>query len=145
MKIIFLDFDGVLLPLPANGNFERELEPNEEAVKNLNLLYQLTGARVVVTSSWRNGRTERELGTLLAIWGFNGPVYGKTSDNSGEEDRKEQINRWLHDTPAVVESFVILDDDRTDLESLANYLVSPKPDVGLQYHDVVEALRILTL
>ena len=143
MKILFLDIDGVLLPLPSDGHFEAELKPSAEAVNNLNLLVQITGAHIVVTSHWRNGRTIKQLETLLENWGVKWGVFGKTKDSIGDEDRGYDIQYWLVNSREVIDAFVVIDDDRTDLELFADKMVSPKPDKGLQFHDVSEAVRIL--
>lgn len=141
-KIIFLDINGVVLTIPPDGHFEVELEPSANAISNLNLLVQVTGAEVVVTSTWRIGRTVDELESLLKSWGYRGSVLDKTKNGDGDEDRGYDIRNWL--SRHEVESFVVIDDDRTDLEEFARHLVSPRPDVGLQLHDVSEAVRILS-
>ena len=143
MRIILLDLDGVILPIPANGHFEPELKPSVEAVNNLNLLVQITNAHIVVTSAWRVGRTVEQLTTLLRGWGVKWGVFGKTRDSRGEENRGALISDWLANSREVIDAFVVIDDDRTDLELFADKMVSPKPDVGLQFHDVQEAVRIL--
>jgi hypothetical protein len=143
MRIILLDLDGVLLPLPSDSHFEPELKPSINAVNNLNLMIQITNAQVVVTSHWRNGRTVEQLTTLLRSWGVKWGVFGKTRDAKGEEDRGALISDWLANSREVIDAFVVIDDERTDLEQFARQLVSPKPDVGLQFHDVQEAVRIL--
>ena len=144
MRIIFLDFDGVLIPIPANGGYDPDLGASKEAMANLNLLVQVTKAEVVVSSSWREERTVAELEALLHSWGYRGTVLGKTDDSGGRdsEDRGQSVLDWLAEHPAV-ESFVVIDDERTDLEPLARRLVSPSPDKGLQFYDVQEAARIL--
>jgi hypothetical protein len=143
VRIIFLDFDGVILPLPSDGHFELNLEVSDEAIKNLNILVQLSEAKVVVSSAWRLTRTPKQLKELLTSWGFKGEVAGKTTSSFGDEDRGADILHWLSHSTEMVESYVILDDDPTDLGPLAKHLVSVKPDVGLQFHDVLEASRIL--
>jgi hypothetical protein len=144
MRVIFLDFDGCVILIPANGEYDPDLGASKEAMANLNLLVQVTKAEVVVSSSWREGRTVAELEALLHSWGYRGTTLGKTDDSSGrdDEDRGQPVLDWLAEHPTV-ESFVVIDDERTDLEPLARRLVSPKPDVGLQFFDVQEAARIL--
>ncbi len=143
MKVIFLDFDGVLLPLPTDGHYEPDLKPGTEAMNNLNLLIQLTRAEVVVTSAWRVSRTVKELEELLKSWGYKWSVLDKTKNGDGDEDRGYDIQYWLANSREVIDAFVVIDDDRTDLELFADKMVSPKPDKGLQFHDVSEAVRIL--
>lgn len=143
MRIILLDLDGVILTLPTDGHLEPELKPSTDAVNNLNLLIQITNAQVVVTSHWRNGRTVEQLETLLRGWGVKWGVFGKIRDSRGEENRGALIADWLANTKETIDAFVVIDDERIDLEQFARQLVSPKPDVGLQFHDVQEAVRIL--
>ena len=64
MRVIFLDWDGVILLISTNGPYDPELKANTEAIGNLNLLVQLTEAEVVVTSNWRNGRSVEQLEAL---------------------------------------------------------------------------------
>lgn len=141
-SVIFLDFDGVLLPLPPNGDFDPNIEVSTEAIRNLNLLVEATGAVVVVSSAWREDRSVDDLSKLLKSWGFAGVVHDKTGP-SKDDDRGEEIAGWLANNPG--QKFVVIDDEPTDLEVLAKNLVRPKPDLGLAWHDVAEAIRILKL
>lgn len=50
-KIIFLDIDGVL-----NTSRHRYMKFDEEAMKNLEDILDATGAKIVVSSSWRSSR-----------------------------------------------------------------------------------------
>ena len=127
------------MPIPAGGKREPDLELSTEAVANANILVQVSGARVVVTSSWRIGRSVAELTKLLKSWGCKFFVYDKIPSDD-DEDRGGDILAWLGDDAA---HYVVLDDDPTDLAPVARHLVMPRPDVGLQFHDVQEALRIL--
>ena len=77
MKIIFLDIDGVL-----NSEkwyieiFDKNLYPNLEnyplcefdplAIEQLNLLTDKTNAKIVISSTWRMGRTIDELKNIFA-------------------------------------------------------------------------------
>lgn len=139
-KAIFLDFDGVILPLPENREVKEDLRPSTDAIIHLNVLVQLTGAKVIVSSAWRVGKSVEDLQALLSGWGFKGKVVGKTRD-SKEGDRGQEILDWVDE--ADVDQFVVLDDEGTDLEELSKNLVHVKSDVGIQWHDVQEAARIL--
>ena len=140
-RVVFLDFDGVLVPIPANGEYDEDAKPSAEAIKNLNIVTQLAGAAVVVSSSWRLLSTVAQLTKVLRSWGYTGQVRDKTPANLGY-DRGAEVAEWLSKHPDV-STFVILDDDPTDFQELAKNLVLVKPDVGLQFHDAVEAIRIL--
>ena len=140
MKVIFLDFDGVLIPINATVKLDDYPKPSEEAVRNLNLVVQVTGAMIVVTSAWRNGRSVGELDKLLSSWGTRVTVLDKT--RSIEDDRGNEINSWLisHD----VGEYVVVDDDPTDLDIFARRRVMPKPEVGISWPDTVEMVRIIS-
>jgi len=86
VKIVFLDFDGVL-----NSHLfmmkERLRDPSSsggvagidsEAVARLNAICARTGARVVVSSSWRYGHPLDELREILGGAGFVGEAIDTT-------------------------------------------------------------------
>ena len=143
MKLIFLDWDGVILPLPQDGHFDPNVKHSVEAMNNLNLIIQVTGAKIIVSSSWRFGRSVEDLQALLVKWGFKWTVLDKLPEVVGEEDRGELILSWV-EAREPVEQFLVLDDEPATLEPLAKNLVLIKPDVGIQFHDVQEAIRILS-
>ena len=143
MKIVFLDIDGVLLPLPSNGELDPSPEPSKDAILCLNLLVHSSGAKVVVTSTWRHDRTVEKLNSLLRSWGYVYGVHDKTHSIKGDEDRAADIVHWIKHADESVGAFVVIDDAQQDLAILAKHLVRPKPDVGLQLHDVLAATKIL--
>jgi hypothetical protein len=76
-RILFLDFDGVLnsrgfLAMSRGLAISRyphsEIDP--EAVARVNRILERTEAEVVVSSSWRHGRTLAELQALLESHGL---------------------------------------------------------------------------
>jgi len=88
-KLIFLDVDGVLNSLiwmermndagkNKDGFFFENVDV--EAVARLNRIVEATGAAVVVSSTWRIGRSAKELQALLDAHGFVGNVIGKTGN-----------------------------------------------------------------
>ena len=87
MRVVFLDIDGVLLPLPQNGEYDPDLGASKEAMANLNLLVQVTKAEVVVSSSWREERTVAELEALLHSWGVQGDSLGQDRRLRGQGQR----------------------------------------------------------
>ena len=95
-----------------------------------------------MTSSWRANRTVKELARLMASWGFTGKVLDKTTSTFGDDNRGADIGSWLGQAEDV-ESFVIIDDEGTDLEQFASRRVMPKADVGLQFHDASFAIMVL--
>ncbi len=107
MKVVFLDFDGVLNSYadldapraPGAGVF------NLGAVERLNTIVARTGAQVVVSSTWRERYSLAGLQELLATSGFRGEVIGCTpvrakdparSEGPGDE-RCREIQAWLEE------------------------------------------------
>jgi hypothetical protein len=129
-KIIFLDFDGVLnsqlyYTSGRHGartiSFAHDIDP--ESVKNLNYIIEKTGAKVVVSSTWRLGRTVEELQSILEQNGFVGEVIGTTKDlrhgeGGGSILRGNEILCWIKEHQDLIGTssgdyhhYVILDDD----------------------------------
>src|SRR5689334_1687229 len=103
MKVIFLDFDGVLNSLAflrkEPGPLDR-LDP--AAVARLSALAQRSGAKVVISSSWRLQRSLDDLRHLLRSLGFAGEVVGRTPDLTAtvrvadsSAVRSMEIRAWL--------------------------------------------------
>jgi len=137
MKLIFLDFDGVLTTRKTGYNFG-----DPAAVRALNYITGRTGAEIVVSSTWRYFGLKKIIETLAA-WGVTGSVRGLTGGFL--PTRGDEIAAWLKeykDMGIEPEKFVILDDD-SDMGSLALYLVKTSTEDGLQDFHAVEAIRVL--
>jgi len=155
MKCLFLDFDGVLnshiylysdarpKDMEFLGNEHLMLDP--KAVLRLNRILATTGAKVVISSSWRHGWPIERLREILAARGFVGDVIGVTADLFVEEgasrERGDEIAHWV-DTHPGVERFVILDDD-SDMHGVEAYFIKTTFKHGLQDEHVEEAIRRL--
>jgi len=163
MKILFLDFDGVLnytsfsyTPKDSSKELTEEeadvlyyLDPSR--VKLLNEILDRTGAKVVVSSAWRCNRTIKELQSLLFAAGFTGKVIGKTRQTEcsckNPEARGDKIADWIRDSHELfglekIDKFVILD-DYADMSSVIGFLVQTDRDEGLTGVDVEDAVDIL--
>jgi len=130
MKVIFLDFDGVLNVIPQGHDaFGGIFHP--EFVENLSRIIDETGAKLVISSSWRHMGLER----LHKMWehrGYPGEIIGITPDLyrhidfEGERKmvRGDEIQAIL-DRQHEITNYVILDvfihikidilDDDTDM------------------------------
>ena len=129
MKVVFLDFDGVI-----NRNSGRWLV---ELVERLNRITDQTGAKIVVHSSWRADRSVEELRRGLTTYHYGQPVTGEVYDATpfpvhsmtpagiwvddggwadfkgdieSNDERCISIQRWLDAHPGLVTKYVILDD-----------------------------------
>ena len=74
-RVIFRDIDGVLAPIRRWDRYE-DLDP--ACVEVLNEIVADGGAGVVVTSTWRHGKTVAELQGVLQAQGFAGLVLDET-------------------------------------------------------------------
>lgn len=181
-NIIFLDIDGVL-----NGyNFLNLLGWNiacllhvqnwykthtrspftihEEKVKRLSKIVKATNAKVVMSSSWRfafwkdkyEDKTDNQKLLTDLLNKYNIEVIDITPSDI-ERRRENEILMWLSNVKNEVNNFVILDDERFDLEYFVdNHLVQtssvPRGKIimgkwyestGLKMKHVRKAIKIL--
>jgi hypothetical protein len=136
-RVIFLDFDGVVAPI---RRWDRYGDLDRACIQVLNEIVASSGADVVVSSTWRHGKSVAELQAILDAEGFVGRVVGKTPSDIRGAYRGDEIAAWLADQP--VGGFVIID-DHADMGELRSQLVLTQPARGLQPADVSRALALL--
>jgi len=150
MKIVFLDFDGVLNSLSDIAFNNGSTCFQAVYIGRLNAIVRASNAKVVVSSTWRAHHSLDELRELLGSSGFAGEIIGCTpvfnyERAQGLSDigviRCNEIKAWIDAFPTPLTSFVILDD--LDLEPLAAYQIRTDMEVGLCDHHVDEALAVL--
>ncbi len=114
MKVIFLDVDGVL---NSDEYFDKtrslniqgiEEDIDIEKIKLLKKAINETGARVVLSSSWRYTRNGQQLKELLS----NYQIYADSTPFI-QNKRGLEIKQWLSENQNI-EDFVILDDEIFD-------------------------------
>lgn len=120
MKVIFLDIDGVLVTRNSikyqylNFPDETNIRFSKKAVKNLNKLIRLTGAKIVISSTWRLFHSLEKLQNIFEEQKIKGKIISTTSVEKAtiEEDipRGQKIADWLEQNPEV-KQYVIIDDD----------------------------------
>ena len=135
--MIFLDIDGVLAPIRRWDRYG-DLEPR--CVEVLNEIVARGRALVVVSSTWRHGRTIAELQDMLEAAGFVGRVLDKTPDSVPGGSRGEEIARWL--SGHAIAGYVIID-DHADMGELSSHLVQTESGRGLTPGHVERALAFL--
>jgi HAD domain in Swiss Army Knife RNA repair proteins len=136
-RIIFLDIDGVLAPI---RRWDRYGDLDPACIQVLNEIVARGGAHVVVSSTWRHGKTVAELQAMLDAQGFTGSVLDKTPAGAPGADRGDEIAAWL--AKHAVGGFVIID-DHVDMGALRIHLVQTHPARGLQPADVPRAVAAL--
>ena len=157
MRIIFLDIDGVL------NSWASFYKITTEKLQLLNSLIEQTGAKIVISSSWRIGSedvkdfveknfkksnfrldnfkdtTNREC--IENIF-YNDNIIGLT-DTFGPS-RGDEIKRWLDNHSDDVESYVIFDDDSDMLDEQLEHLVQTDTYYGITDREIHLATLILT-
>jgi len=136
-RVVFLDIDGVLAPIRRWDRYG-DLDPG--CIRVLNEILAGAGADVVVSSTWRHGKTVTELQEMLVVAGFIGCVIDKTPTGELGADRGEEIAAWLAEH--AVGGYVIID-DHGDMGGLRTQLVLTHPARGLQPADAPRAIEIL--
>jgi HAD domain in Swiss Army Knife RNA repair proteins len=149
MRVLFLDVDGVLNRAtfsPAQSVGLRSWI-EEELAARLDRVCQEAGAVLVMSSSWRAGRTMEELRDDLAAAGIRTPLIDVTPIQGGRR-RYEEIESWLQAWQAAgdeeIESFAIVD-DLHDMGPLAERFVRTSTFNGLDESSARELVRILRL
>lgn len=152
MRVIFLDVDGVL-----NNCHTRTKTSDgwcfvdDHLVARLKRLLTLSGARLVLSSTWREGwhqedESKNDISFIELRDKFN--QFGiEIFDRTGEmrmhrwQSIKEYMERQCGDP---IEHYVIID-DWDDMGEYINHLVLTNSFTGLTDEDVEEALRILEI
>ena len=165
-KIIFLDFDGVITTIASRYKLDQY---------KCDLLQQIidrTGAKIVVSSSWRSGSTEETIADLKEASTFLKPFVPSWVDEivgvtirayahikKGVHlgiPRGVEIKQWIdthlhrdeeghYQRKKVGEDFqyIILDDDSDMLLEHADHFIHTDTYLGLSQDDAIRAVCIL--
>ena len=144
MKVVFLDIDGVLnnVASAAEG-----IDILPEKVILVRRLCQVTGASIVLSSSWRILFDIEFLRDLLyhtglrQRWAGDKPVEVIGVTPRLDQIRGIEIQKWLDDHQ--VTDYVIIDDDSDMLEIQMVNFIKTDNNIGLTSRDVDRAIEIL--
>jgi len=148
LRVIFLDIDGVLSHYKSRWN----IDPQKVAL--LEEILKSTGAKIVVSSSWRVGCRDGKdfVDKMFSTWRSELSTQKRDSlfiesiidvtDHMGRE-RGDEIQRWLDAHEDEVETYVILDDDNDMLEEQLFNFVQTDGWYGMSDRTVELATQIL--
>jgi hypothetical protein len=149
MRVVFLDFDGVL---NSRALVERAPAPlaigldllDAGAVAHVERFCVAANAEIVVTSTWRLTFDRAALEDLLRAKGLTtARVRDVTPMIPHKRGRGQEIQSWLDaQSSPQVEGIVILDDD-PDMLHLMPWLVQTSFDTGLTAAHLDEAMTIV--
>ncbi len=141
MKVIFLDIDGVL---NSDAYIDKQLDNSSEGIESeidpatlilLKKAVDITGAKIILSSSWRIMKKCNELEKFFMKFGIS--LSGKTPYVDGK--RGLEIKQYLSENENI-EQYLILDDEIFESfdEELVNHLILIKSDQN--YHGFSEGL-----
>jgi hypothetical protein len=165
VKIIFLDFDGVITTVDSGWNI------NPKKIELLKDIIDATDAKIVIPSSWRTYDLKSTIENLSKGKNCNSPsgiafpfcdrIIGITArmggyrynDNTNEDGRKPyvsiprgiEIDDWIrcNEDKFDIISYVILDDDTDMLYNQRFNYVQTDTYYGLNKKHVKKAIKIL--
>jgi hypothetical protein len=133
-KVIFLDVDGVLTSSRDNGFRDFNLH----VVHWLRWLCEVSGAKIVLSSTWRHSHFK----------GFWETIFGEhvhedwETPASRERFRGDEVNAWLAKHPEVT-TIAILDDDADFHDDQKKSLILCDPHNGMLFDHIMELRDIL--
>lgn len=142
-KIVFLDCDGVVSPLGTSKCFERS------RMALLKKLIDATGAKIVLSSSWRcTDFGRKEVGKHLVDNGL--PMFIDITPDKHSVSRSVEILMWLEKFQEEMEivNFVALDDINLpsvapDRAFFSKHAIVTDGRVGLTDEDISKAIAFL--
>ncbi len=152
MKVIFLDFDGVMNSVGSMiynnrmkllGLSDTPTHESFDPIASSNLQYileELSDVQIVVSSTWRK---YKNLEALKKIFETNRILPDRmigTTPVDSDRYRGKEIHMYLKDHPEVTE-FVIIDDD-TDMEPYMDRLVKTDCRNGLTFTDAEKVIEM---
>jgi len=177
VKIIFLDIDGVLnseefhkseigdhIRMVAHANYiNKESQGNvlsdkdiyidhidPRAVKHLQEIIDKTDAKIVLSSTWRKGRTYTALLEILKELNFTGKIIDVTGTGCNECYRGNEIYTWIKNNEKLLgynysdyKNYVIIDGDGDMLWWQRNNFIKTSWKTGLERKHIVQSIKIL--
>lgn len=157
VKVIFLDVDGVLNSIGNTIRVVNKLRRRKMPIRSLSMYYvpfkraclknlarivRRTGAKVVITSTWKTGKESLAiLRARLAEYGV--PVYDCTKMIG---DRGAEIKEWLSEKRDVSGvRYVVLDDEINDIVGYIGKagVIEVDGECGLSFWDSLKAIDYL--
>ena len=145
MKAIFLDFDGVIT-IPPKWHL------NANKIKYIKRIVDETGAKIVVSSSWRMRSVEETIDKMIMRpkrcprnkmfnW-FIDNLYDVTPWVGLGNGRGGEIQKYLNDHPEI-DNYVIIDDDNDMWDSQLYHFVETNFEDGITELETVRAIKVL--
>ena len=166
-RYLFLDFDGVLNTGKYARQMKREgIDPfdefgamfDPEAIANLKHIVELTGCKIVLSTTWRNEGIMRmrelwkqrglpgeifSMTPILLSTSFQDAMNGEMMGMPLREAKALEINAWLYQNASQDYRYVILDDEDYFFPKQQEHLVLTDEKEGLTDRKAQNAIWIL--
>jgi len=166
-RYLFLDFDGVL----NTGKYSKQMalegiDPfddfgaifDPEAIANLEHIVELTGGKIILSTTWRNEGIMRmrelwkqrglpgeilSMTPILLSTSFQDAMNGEMMGMPLREAKALEINAWLYQYASKDYQYVILDDEDYFFPNQQEHLVLTDEAEGLTEQKAQKAICIL--
>lgn len=145
MKVIFLDFDGVITTLESRWNID------SEKCKLVKRICDETGAKIVISSSWRKSNLEYTMKQFskesFLLYDYVIDVTKRLSISGSASitiPRGVEILEYIESHDSIT-NYVILDDDIDMLLWQRNHFVHTSTYEGINEKNVEQAIKILNM
>ena len=145
MKVIFLDFDGVIT-IPPKWYLKAD------KIKYIKRIVDETDAKIVVSSSWRMDTVEETRKSMIykekrcprnkMLYWLIDNIYDVTPWVGLGNGRGGEIQKWLNDHTEV-DNYVILDDDHDMWDSQMYHFVQTNYEDGITEVETIRAIKVL--
>lgn len=139
MKVIFLDFDGVLNIPPYIGRDKFGHVFNNDCINNLAAIIKQTNAKIVISSTWRMNGIDvmkdmwKERNLPGEVIGCTPRMYVKCNTDSGlileHSTRGSEIKEYTENND--IDNYCIIDDDSDMLPEQIKYFIKCNFKTGL--------------
>lgn len=148
MKVIFLDFDGVINTINGNqSTYATQMDHfNKDLINNLNNLMDIIkDLKIVISSSWRTDMPDALDQLKINGFVYSDRIIGSTPvfDNSSIKTRLPEIKQWIETNESYSKikiKYLIIDDELSGLNVLK---IDPK--FGFNKEALNKALNIFEL
>lgn len=151
MKIIFLDIDGVVNCMHTKQKLRGIIFVDPRKIQLIKNIVDATGARIVLTSTWRfgwhdieehiNSPNASDFISLRDEFNKIGLDFFDKTERSDDGYRGKEISKWLENHPEVT-NYVVIDDD-TDIKPHGLNFVQTSWQKGICQNHVRKAIKIL--
>lgn len=158
MRVIFLDFDGVLNS-SASYLFEerkrkalpraaaKRIGPSSETLCHVCcstfqfILDKVPDVQVVISSTWREHFTIEKLRKILTAYGVDASRVIDITPSMFKRDRGHEIKAWLGEHPEVTD-FVIIDDFYIGAGYTDDHIVKTSEPIGLTLNNALSVIQM---